>query len=191
MRAPRVVKLGGSLLDDADWPRRLRAWLADQAPTPTVLIVGGGRLVDVLRDWHAAHRLGETRSHWLAIRAMSVTARVAHSLLPDAKLAEDWTSLRTECDRATRQIVFDPLDFLLRIEPSLPGERIHETWDATSDSIAARVCVALGAQELVLLKSCAPPVSTADLAQLAELGYVDRCFPTMARGIELVSFVKL
>src|SRR5262245_59141995 len=51
----RVVKLGGSLLTWAEWPTACRRWLAMQPPRRTVLIVGGGGMVDAVRNWDRAH----------------------------------------------------------------------------------------------------------------------------------------
>ncbi len=187
----RVIKLGGSLLGNSEWPDRLRAWLSRQATPAGVLIVGGGSVVGAIRDWDAAHHLGETASHWLAIRAMSLTARMAHALLPEAEMIDSWPRL-LEADYKSKLVVFDPFTFLEQIEPTLCGQRLPISWDATSDSIAARVAFALNCDELVLLKSCLPPRGEAfDLSSLADAGFVDAWFPRVAKEIPVVRLVDL
>ena len=79
-----VVKLGGSLLDWPEWPARLLAFLATRPGRRAVLVVGGGRFADALRELDRLHALGEERSHVLALHALDLTAEVAAALLPGA-----------------------------------------------------------------------------------------------------------
>ena len=53
-----VIKVGGSLFDRPDLGPRLRRWLDANAPWETILVPGGGRLVDVIRDLDRIHGLG-------------------------------------------------------------------------------------------------------------------------------------
>ena len=67
----RVVKLGGSLLNWPQTPQRLKEWLQRQPAGKTVLIAGGGGLVDIVRGWDADFGLGDDTSHhwrWNACR---------------------------------------------------------------------------------------------------------------------------
>ncbi len=84
-----VIKLGGSLLDWPEWPTQLRGWLATQSESHCILITGGGQLADVVRRWDQVYRLDVETAHWLAIDAMSVTARLAATLL-DVELLDCW-----------------------------------------------------------------------------------------------------
>jgi aspartokinase-like uncharacterized kinase len=70
-------------------------------------------------------------------------------------------------------------------------------WQATSDSIAARLAEVLAA-DLVLLKSANPPVKRPEvgdratwLAELAAREYVDAWFPQAAASIRRVEMVNL
>ena len=166
----RVVKLGGSLLDWPEFPRRLRQWFAQQPPMPTGFIVGGGAIVDCLRDADRVHQLGEEAAHWLCIKAMSITAQMVAGLLPELTLLD--------------------AEQLLKLDQKTSNNPLPATWSITSDSIAARACTLLGADELVLLKSKSPP----KFATLEELGaddYVDAYFPQASRQIAQIRFVNL
>jgi aspartokinase-like uncharacterized kinase len=68
--------------------------------------------------------------------------------------------------------------------------KLPHTWETTSDSIAARVAVCLGADELVLLKSVTPK-SGENLETLAKLGLVDKFFPHAANMLCNVRIVNL
>ena len=74
--------------------------------------------------------------------------------------------------------------FVLDVAPLLRAEQgshtaLPESWDVTSDSIAAHVAHRLQAAELVLLKSTAAP-DAASAEVLSAAGYVDAYFPQAA-----------
>ncbi|HKD37792.1 MAG TPA: hypothetical protein VKB78_13365 [Pirellulales bacterium] len=190
----RIIKLGGSLLDDVDWPARFRSWLKRQSPMRNVLVVGGGRLADAVRRWDRIHDLSPSDSHWLAIDTMSVTSRLAAKLLPEAALTDDWSSVSelTQSDKRELALaIFDPAQFLRTVEPTLDGGRIPASWDVTSDSISARIGRLLSAAELVALKSCLPVKGVATIEQAAKTDYIDRAFPRFAAGIPRIRLVNL
>lgn len=186
----RVVKLGGSLLNLPDWAARFRRWLAEQPPAVNILIVGGGRLADAIRDRDREVGLDPSTAHWLAIDAMSSNMAAVRRQLPEALPVDRCEDLQAAFAER-RLVAFGPRDFLRRIEPQAGGSRLPHSWDATSDSIAARLADVLGAGELVLLKSAPPPPQAATLQQIADAGYVDRGFPVFASGIALVRFDDL
>ncbi len=187
----RVIKLGGSLLDLDEVRPALRTWLALQPPLATVLIVGGGALADALRDWDRRFALGEETSHWLCVRAMGVSARLAVALWPEFTLAARWDELVAGRQVASSRIVFDVEDFLRRDEPHLPGAALACNWSVTSDSIAARVAAVLGADELVLLKSSLPRQERWCWSEAAECNFVDAYFPRVAPEVAAIRAVHL
>jgi hypothetical protein len=167
-----------------------------QSPRRTVLIVGGGGMVEAVRDWDRAHGLAPSDAHWLAIDAMSMTSRLAAYLLPEANWTDDWTVLNSCIDTLKRELqggllIFDPRRFLRDIEPTAAGTPLPQSWDVTSDSIAARIADLLGSEELVLLKSRLPEARPATLDEMAAAGFVDRGFPTFAPRLPLVRLVNL
>jgi len=190
-----VIKLGGSLLDNTNLVPRLRAWLAAQPSMPNVLVVGGGRLADAIRDAFAMHTLGEEAAHWLCIRLLGVTAELVARILPEAVLRKRYDELIEE-SQAARLVVFEPEQFLREeasVLASVCANRLAplpHTWDVTSDSIAARLAEVLNAEELVLLKSALPSgVSTPKQAAAAH--YVDRYFPIAAACLPRIRCVNL
>jgi aspartokinase-like uncharacterized kinase len=192
----RVVKLGGSLLDDADVAVRYRRWLNTQRPARNVLIVGGGKLVEVLRHADQRHSLDQSLLHWLAIDCLGINARLMAGLLHEAELVAEWNGLRRRLlqmlpDGKSGTLVFDVVGFMRQIEPQLPGARLPHGWAVTSDSIAARVAAALAAGELVLLKSTLPAEEPQTTQALADVGYVDEQFPTVAREVRMIRCVNL
>ncbi len=182
-----VVKVGGSLLSwpglrdglSADWQARRARRL--------VVIVGGGGAVDLVRDLDRIHGLGEERSHHLALRALDLTARLLAGLMPGLEVVERPDELASVWD-AGRIPILSPRRFL-EADDDRPDPLPH-TWDATTDSIAARVADHLGAVELVLLKSAPLPPGT-DRASAARLGLVDPLFSFVARRLGCVTYRNL
>jgi aspartokinase-like uncharacterized kinase len=186
-----VAKVGGSLLDYGPLRGALADWLARQREAVRVVIAGGGRLAGAIRRMDETLDLGEEASHWLAIDAMRVAARVVHRLVPAARWIADWQEL-VDATRAKEPaiIVYDAGQFLREIEPNLPGTALPATWQVTSDSIAARLTECLGATELVLLKSTDPP-ATPSRRIASRLGLVDGFFGEATDRLKAVRFVNL
>jgi aspartokinase-like uncharacterized kinase len=172
-----VVKVSGSLYDLPDLGPRLQRFLAGLAGADVLLVPGGGPTADVVRDLDARHGLGQDKAHWLALRALTLNAHFLASLLPLACVVEKFL----DCPRAWqagRVPILDPHAFTLDDERR-PG-CLPYTWDATSDSVAARVALVAGARCLILLKSVTVP-ETLDWTEAGRLGLVDALFAQVVR----------
>lgn len=188
--AVRVVKVGGSLFGYEELPERGQAWLAEQPPAVTVFIGGGGDLVQPLRAVHERFRLDQEASHWLAVRAMTVTSRLLAKLL-NVELVEQ-VDVVEQLIRDGRSVacVLDVEQFLRQLEPNSEGARLPHDWSCTSDSIAARIAEILDADELVLLKAVPLPPSTS-YSDAASQGLVDRYFPKASAMLRSIRWVWL
>lgn len=189
----QIVKLGGSLLDLADWQDRWWAWFRAAGVRQTVVVVGGGATVDELRAQQIDRRLSDADAHWEAIAAMGKNARMAaQTLFGDA--SQGLVKYRLESlKNATRTLpvtFVDPLKLLQQDEPFAEGARLPISWDVTSDSIAARLAELLGCPQLTLLKSALCP-GAATYAEAARAGYVDQFFPWAAASLQSVTCVNL
>jgi aspartokinase-like uncharacterized kinase len=165
-----IVKLGGSLAHTPQcvaWLEALAAWGG-----PLILVPGGGPFADGVRVTQAAMRFDDAAAHRMALLAMEQfgVALAAHSR------AFALAASRDELDsllRARQIPVWLPARMVLAA-PEVP-----ETWDMTSDSLAAWLAGIFGAHRLLLIKSRdqAAPVS-AD--ELAADNIVDPLFPRFA-----------
>lgn len=181
MSGPIVIKVGGSLLD---WPpigQRLGPYLETRRAERPIVIVGGGRSADVIRELDRIHGLGDAHSHDLAVRALDLTAYLLAALVPSLEVVDRAVALSAVWS-AGRFPLLAPKRFLDVDDRENPLER---SWDVTTDSIAARVAERLRATELILLKS-APTPPGIDRCQAAALGLLDRAFPGVSRPLDRV-----
>jgi aspartokinase-like uncharacterized kinase len=171
----RVIKVGGSLFDLPDLGERLKTWFKSQPRSHNILVAGGGRLADEVRRQHELRPLDDFRAHWLCVDAMDMMAHLLHHRLVGSALCQKIAEIR---EPKARYSIFKVGEWARLFEPMYQGTPLIESWDVTSDSIAARLAIVLQADELVLLKSADPPSD--NLHDLAERGYVDRFLPKLA-----------
>jgi aspartokinase-like uncharacterized kinase len=172
-----VIKVGGSLLD---WPELRPAcerFLADR-PGRAILVAGGGAAADLVRRWDRDLALSPADAHWLAIRAMSLTAE-----LLARRLELPVATMFRYCLGDSGAVVLD-----LWAELCFKPTDIPQGWHVTSDSLAAWSATRLRAKKLVMLKSVGARSTT--LAEALAHKWVDDYFPTAARGLE-VEWVNL
>ncbi len=181
----RVIRLGGSLLSYPELVASLRAWHECQTEGPDFIVVGTGQFGETMRSLHTMHGLAEEFSHETCLDLMEISARILANLAPEWKLLDP---IPTDCqnlDPRGQWIVSSPRTLLAEEVDPLPA-----CWSVTSDSIAAWIAGQLGAQELVLLKSCLPP-SDANRESAAQSGYVDRFFVHASKSVTQVRCVNL
>ncbi len=183
-----VVKVGGSLLDWNELPSRLSQFLTELANPRIVLIVGGGRAADFVRELDRVHSLGDSPSHHLAIRALDLTAHGLASLLPGLVVVHRESELRRVWASGRRPVLAPRL--MLERDARDSDDPLPHSWDVTTDAISARLAILLGASELILLKSTSVPEG-ADRHEAARLGLVDPSFPTISRALSRVRYRNL
>ena len=173
-----VVKVGGSLYNLSDLRAKLRRVLSD-LDAPCLVVPGGGPTADVVRAFDRDHGLGPNVAHWLALRACALNAWFLHSLLPTSEVVDHPHA----CPALG---ILDPFAFA-SIDEGREGCLPH-LWEATSDSVAARVAEVARA-DLVLLKSVDVE---GDWEWAAREGHVDPVFPgIVARSALRVRVVNL
>jgi 5-(aminomethyl)-3-furanmethanol phosphate kinase len=164
---PTIVKLGGSHA----YSPRLRDWLEAIAcrAGAVVLVAGGGPFADGVRAAQPRMGFDERAAHKMALLAMEQFGQALIGL--DDRLSP------ADSEGTIRRIVADQ-----RVPVWMPSRMvaaatdIPESWDVTSDSLAAWLALRLGAERLVLIKSLAveEPI---DLAALSARGIVDAALP--------------
>jgi 5-(aminomethyl)-3-furanmethanol phosphate kinase len=187
VKASCVIKVGGSLLDYPELPSRLASYLADLGRPNPVLLCGGGPTVDAIRKIDRAHGMDEEASHWIAVRALALNARLLEAIVPNLVYTERAKDL-PRAWKSRKVPLLDPFIFLSEVDESF-GDPLPRRWRVTSDSIAARMAARLEAPELVLLKSAEIP-GELTVPDAAEEGIVDAQFPLAARDLDRIVLVS-
>ncbi|MFK7735997.1 MAG: hypothetical protein AB8B50_08220 [Pirellulaceae bacterium] len=204
----RVVKVGGSLLNLADLPQRLRKWSELQKPGVNLFVVGGGGIVEAMRELDAIHEFEPAQVHWWCVQLLSTSAVLLSSLVPEWQLLqtdlEVTSALGEHFDKNANRNTSFILDTgrLFGVEEDRRKVEAHcsqgvqegtvqlpEDWSTTTDSIAAWLCCRFAADELVLLKSI--DVMGCDWDSHAQSGFVDRAFPKIAAQVTRIRVVNL
>ena len=180
-----VIKLGGSLLDWPGWPSRLTQLIATRAKARVVLVVGGGKFADALRHLDKVHTLGDARSHALALRVLDATAEVAAAILPGSKVVEEVADLPRVWEMGLIPILA-PRRFMDQDDRSV--DPLPHAWTTTTDSIAARLAVRLGAVEFIHCQSTPCPPEVQSWQAAADSGLVD---PECPHGVEKIPETRL
>ncbi|QDT44547.1 Uridylate kinase [Gimesia alba] len=183
-----VIKVGGSLFDLPDLCTRLQRVLDHLENATPLIVCGGGTAADLVRDWDRRHHLGESKSHWLAIQAMMLNERLLCALLPDASLVSS-PSAAAQVWNAGRTPVLCAYEYLTQTSSS-DFATLPESWDVTSDSIAAWITLTWPADELILLKSVEFP-SGQSVCELTENGFVDAYLPQLANSLPQLRWCNL
>jgi len=167
-----VVKLGGS---HASGPH-IKEWLTAIAAEAGAIVVvpGGGLFADAVRSAQASMGFDDGAAHAMALMAMAQFGRALQSLNPALRLAAS----RSAISRALKDgnvPVWSP-------EPMARAAALPETWELTSDSLAAWLAGALGAGRLVLVKHGRFEAGAVDVRDLVAHGVVDPLFPRYLRA---------
>ncbi|MEX0703023.1 MAG: hypothetical protein WD069_13090 [Planctomycetales bacterium] len=181
-----AYKLGGSLLLLPDLAVRIRKLLAVRPESRPLLIVGGGAVADVVREWDRVHELGEEKAHRLALRSLDLCEALLLELLPEARLAPDRFAAQTAWQQGMLPVVHSRA--VLEEEPE--AWELPHSWRATSDSIAAWIAACWRIDELVLVKSIGLPEG-ATIDQASRAGLVDPWFPQLAWRVRKLAWADL
>ena len=163
-----VVKIGGSLLGSPELEKWLEIFVK-YSDGNIILVPGGGIFANAVREAQKLTKISDACAHKIAVLAMDQFGLVLANMNPLLATA------KTECeiDERTwqhRAIVWLPSHMVLA------DDSIAQSWDVTSDSLAAWLAKKLNATQLVLVKSDKPNESQLCLKQMTADGVVDEAF---------------
>ena len=194
-----VIKVGGSL---AEKPAALKAFcnrLSEIAKEHSVVIVpGGGKFADVVRECDQQYSLSADAAHKMAILGMDQFGLLLSQVIPNSCTTYSLSTAKRLSDGKAAPI-FLPSQLMFRENP------LEASWDVTSDSIAAYVATQLNADKAILVKDVdgvfesdpekrsdaklIPLLSARELLAFAQRTSVDKFLPKLLLKTRLDCYV--
>jgi aspartokinase-like uncharacterized kinase len=194
-----VIKVGGSLAEDPERLQALCRELSELAKTYALIVVpGGGRFADAVRELDQRFNLSSAVSHRMAILGMDQFGLLLCQVIPDScatYLLDDAKQL----SEVGVVPVFLPSRLMFKDDP------LENSWDVTSDSIAAYVAKRVRVKKLILATDVdgvftSDPktrsdakiigqVSAEELLELKQRTSVDRYLPKLLLDAEIGCYV--
>jgi 5-(aminomethyl)-3-furanmethanol phosphate kinase len=180
MNGPTVFKLGGSFA----FSPRLQDWIAAIAACAgrTAIVPGGGPFADAVRAAQASMGFDDRAAHRMGLLAMEQYGCAMANLDERLWLAD---SLEEIC----RGLAAGKVPVWLPARMALEDATIPQSWDVTSDSLAAWLAGRIGAARLVLVKHAKVKEKTVPARDLATHGIVDRAFADFLAASGVPAFI--
>jgi aspartokinase-like uncharacterized kinase len=140
-----VIKVGGSLAGEPEKLRALCRKLSELAKKFAFIVVpGGGGFADVVRDFDKRFFLSSVASHKMAVLAMDQFGLLLSDIMLDSQVFHLLKNAKILSEAGIVPI-FLPSRLLFKEDP------LENSWEVTSDSIAAYVATQVNAEKLVLI----------------------------------------
>jgi 5-(aminomethyl)-3-furanmethanol phosphate kinase len=146
MSLDAVLKIGGSLSRGLALSDLCREISRLSKRHSLLVVPGGGKFADQVREAYRQYKLNETSAHCMALLAMDQYGYILNELIENSCLTLDLTAAR-EAAESSRTAILLPSTIVIRSDP------LPHSWRVTSDTIAAWVAQLIGSPRLVLLKN--------------------------------------
>ena len=139
-----VIKVGGSIAEKPAVLKKLGDKLGEIAEKHSIVVVpGGGKLADVVRELDQQYGLSADVAHKMAILGMDQFGLLLSQVIPNSCTTYSLSEAKTFSEGKSAPI-FLPSQLMFRENP------LEASWDVTSDSIAAYFASQLNANMLIL-----------------------------------------
>ena len=176
-----VVKIGGSLLGSSDLERWLQIF-AQYSDGNVIIVPGGGVFADAVRESQRLSNISDACAHRLAVLAMDQYGLLLANLNPLLATANSELEI-AERTWQHRAIVWLPSKMVFA------DDTISQSWDVTSDSIAAWLAQKINAAHLLLIKSEKPEGAELSLQVVTDNGLVDEALSQFVQNKTFDSWI--
>jgi dihydroneopterin aldolase len=175
-----VVKLGGSFAFSSS----LRDWIAALAACAgsAVIVPGGGPFADAVRTAQVPMGFDDRAAHRMGLLAMEQYGCAMASL-------HERLSLADSLELIYQGLAEGRVPVWLPTQMALADAAIPQSWDVTSDSLAAWLAGRIGAERLVLVKHVAVREKTVRAGDLAARHVVDKAFADFLAASGVPAFI--
>ena len=139
-----ILKIGGSLATDPTSLKKLCLQLSELAKVHEVAIVpGGAEFANIVRKFDKKYGLSNRTAHIMAILAMDQYGLFLSDMTPDSYVSYEYQEIINS--KKGRLPIFLPSRVLFHENP------LENSWDVTSDTIAAYIAGKLHSEKLVIV----------------------------------------
>jgi 5-(aminomethyl)-3-furanmethanol phosphate kinase len=162
-----VIKLGGSFA----FAPELRDWInAILGHAGRIIVVpGGGPFADTVRAAQTEMRFDDRTAHRMALLAMEQYGCAIAAMSERLHPADSLEAVRAGLAGGKVPVWLPTL--MVLADPAIP-----QSWDVTSDSLAAWLAGRIGAERLILVKHLHTVESTLPASNLVACNMIDRAF---------------
>jgi aspartokinase-like uncharacterized kinase len=180
MSGTTVIKLGGSFAFSPE----LRDWIkAIVVHAGRIVIVpGGGPFADTVRTAQEQMRFNDRAAHRMGLLAMEQYGCAIASMNKRLQLAESLEAIR-QCLADGKIAVWMPAQMVLA------DTGIPQSWDVTSDSLAAWLAGRIGAERLILVKHIAAMDNKILASDLVACNMIDSAFVKFLTASRVPGFI--
>lgn len=175
-----VIKLGGSFALSPC----LRDWIAAVAACAgrVVVVPGGGPFADAVRATQAPMGFDDRAAHRMGLLAMEQFGCAIASLDERLSPADSLESIR-------RRLADGKVPVWLPARMTLADASIPQSWDVTSDSLAAWLAGRIGAKRLILVKHFQAIGNKMPAADLTARNIIDGAFVDFLAASGVAAFI--
>ena len=142
-----LFKISGKILDNSKYLINTIAQLTqlfeDKIIEKIIIIPGGGKLANLIRNLYYEFNLDDELAHWMAVYAINFNGLELSKKFPHLKETEKFAELDKEINTIS---IFLPYNYLKK------EDKIPHSWDVTSDSIALYLASEFNLNECYLIK---------------------------------------
>ncbi len=137
-----VLKIGGSFINQTDLKelKIIIKAIKDINNHKLIIVTGGGKAADFVRDYDNKVQLKDSSSHFAAIAAMELNSYLISDFF------DDFSFFSTDFIFSKKTNIFLALDYYRKFDP------LPHSWNVSSDSIALELSQRLKADNLFLIK---------------------------------------
>jgi aspartokinase-like uncharacterized kinase len=177
---PAVVKLGGSFVSSP----YLRDWITAivDCAGRAIIVPGGGLFADAVRVAQKKMGFDDCAAHRMGLLAMEQYGCAIKSLHEKLLLADSPDSIH-------RILAGGEVPVWLSSRMALDVADIPQSWDVTSDSLAAWLAGKIGAERLLLVKHVELACTSVRATDLATRQMVDKAFAKFLSASGVPAFI--
>jgi 5-(aminomethyl)-3-furanmethanol phosphate kinase len=177
---PTVIKLGGSFAFSPE----LREWIKaiEVCAGRIVIVPGGGPFAGTVRTAQKHMRFDDRTAHRMALLAMEQYGYAIASMSKRLRPADSLEAIR-------HGLAGGAVPVWLPAQMAHADDAIPQSWDVTSDSLAAWLAGRIGAERLILVKHLETAENSMLASNLVTSDVIDRAFPEFLMASRVPAFI--